>query len=375
MADLHLELSYPLRHFDLQTTLTVPRGLTVLIGPNGSGKTTLLKLLTGQLTPAAGRIELGGEVLCDTARRCHLPLQDRRIGMVFQDLALFPHLAVQENVAFGLRAQGLPAQQRMVRVAAMLERLELNDLAAAPVTALSGGQRQRVALARALVVAPRLLLLDEPTSALDQAGRWELRRWLAELLAELEIPSILVTHDVADVAYFRKRIAVMEGGRISQQGSYHQLLHAPATPFVANFAGVNFLAGEVRREATGKRFRTAGGLDLWAPFEGIETGAACLTIAPWEVALYRELPGGSPRNVMQGRLQEVIRTAERVRVTLLGSEKLVAELSLAGFGELGNPELGTPLYAVFKARETRVMNVRAAADPAPPLAYGTGGPS
>ena len=153
------------------------------------------------------------------------------------------------------------------------------------------------------------------------------------------------------------------------------MLHAPATPFVANFAGVNFLAGEVRQEATGKRFRTAGGLDLWAPFEGIETGAACLTIAPWEVALYRELPGGSPRNVMQGRLQEVIRTAERVRVTLLGSEKLVAELSLAGFGELGNPELGTPLYAVFKARETRVMNVRAAADPAPPLAYGTGGPS
>ena len=363
MSELCLELTHPLRDFVLQTTLEVKRGLTVLIGPNGSGKTTLLKLVTGQLTPAAGRIVLHGEALCDTARGYHRPLQERRIGMVFQDLALFPHLNVRENVGFGLRAQGAPQRRRVLRVEAMLERLDLTELAAAPVTALSGGQRQRVALARALAVEPRLLLLDEPTAALDQAGRWELRRWLADLLTEMEIPSILVTHDVADVAYFRKRVAVMEGGRIAQEGSYHRLLHAPATPFVANFAGVNFLVGEVLQDGTGKRFRAAGGLDLWAPFDDIAPGPACLTIAPWEVALYRELPGGSPRNVMPGRLQEVIRTAERVRVTLLGSEKLVVELSREGFNELGNPELGTPLHAVFKARETRVMNVRGPADP------------
>ncbi len=373
MGDLQLELNHPLRDFELQTTLVVPRGLTVLIGPNGSGKTTLLKLITGQMTPAAGRIALGDLSLCDTSRNRHLPLQDRRIGMVFQDLALFPHLTVRDNVAFGLRAQGVPSRQRETRTTAMLERLDLTDLAAAPVTTLSGGQRQRVALARALAPLPRLLLLDEPTSALDQAGRWELRRWLAELVAEMEIPSILVTHDVADVAYFRKRIAVMEGGRITQEGSYHQLLHAPATPFVANFAGVNFLVGEVLQEPAGTRFRAAGGLDLWAPFDNIEPGPACLTIAPWEVALYRELPGGSPRNVMPGRLQEVIRTAERVRVTLLGSEKLVVELSREGFGELGHPEVGAPLFAVFKARETRVMNIRGRSGQSPPAAVRKGG--
>jgi molybdate transport system ATP-binding protein len=358
MNILSLDLHYPLRHFELQATLDVPSGLTILIGPNGSGKTTLLKLISGQLRPSAGYINLGSRTLCNVGDKVHIPFQERRVGMVFQDLALFPHLNVMDNVDFGLRVRKVPWRRRRVQVMEMLERLDLDSLAKAPVTSLSGGQRQRVALARALAVSPRLLLLDEPTSALDQASRWELRRWLAQTITELAIPTLLVTHDVADIAFFRKRIAVMEEGHITQLGSYHQLLHAPATSFVAHFAGVNFVSGEVVTAGANTFFRCQGGLQLLAPFDGIEPGPACLTIAPWEVALFRELPHGSPRNVMHGRVQEIIRGFDTVRVTVLGTEKIVAELSTAGFSELGAPRIGDPVHAVFKARETRVMNIR-----------------
>jgi molybdate transport system ATP-binding protein len=237
-----------------------------------------------------------------------------------------------------------------------LEQIDLTALADRPVDDLSGGQKQKVALARTMAVAPRALLLDEPLSALDQAGRWEMRRWLLDTLTEWHIPTLLVSHDPADAAFYRKRIAVLEDGRITQQGSFHQLLNTPGTPFVADFAGVNYVSGQLVHEAGRPVFVGNGGGRFWAPFESVEDGPACLTVSPREIALHRQPPEGSPRNIMQGKLRDVMEMGDSVRVTVVGAEKLVAELSLRGYVSLNRPGPGDEIYAVFKARETRVEN-------------------
>ncbi len=167
----------------------------------------------------------------------------------------------------------------------------------------------------------------------------------------------MVTHDPADAASFRKRIAVLESGRIIQTGSFHQLLHAPTTPFVADFAGVNFISGTVTADNGAAIFTSAAGTRLLAPFDRTRPGPACLSILPWEIALYRQLPEGSPRNIVKGTIQDAVILGDRVRVTLLGREKLVAEISLRGYRAMDEPGRGEVLFAAFKAREARIENI------------------
>jgi molybdenum ABC transporter ATP-binding protein len=353
---LDCRLHSPLAHFELQVELTVPAGVTLLLGPNGSGKSSLLRQLAGLHRPAAGLVRLGDRTLFDTERRIDLPPEQRRIGMVFQQLALFPHLNVSDNIGFALKLHGARRTERLKRIDQLLERLGIGHLAKRSVARLSGGEQQKVALARSLATDPLLLLLDEPTAALDPAARGEIRHWLRAVLTELNIPSLLVTHDVEEAAYFRKRVAVMEQGKIVQQGSFHQLLRAPASEFIARFVGVNYLPGEVQ-EVAGKRiFRSRGGQTFLAPFDQVVPGPARLTINPWDISLYRELPEGSPRNHLLGQVLDVVLHADRVRMTLAGEDKLVAELSSRGYLALGEPQPGERLWAVFKAREAHLEN-------------------
>lgn len=356
MSGLTCRLQYPLAHYELAIDLSVKPGVTVLLGPNGAGKSSLLRLLAGLVRPRAGKIQLGERVLFDAHRKIDIPPEQRQIGMVFQDLALFPHLNVRQNIAFGLIARRLQKAEVHTRVDAMLEKLGISQFSERSVTTLSGGERQKVALARTLITDPQLLLLDEPTAALDPSSRGAIRRWLHQILGELQIPTLLVTHDAEEVAWFRKRVAVIEKGQIVQRGSYHQLLREPQSDFVARFAGINLISGEVRESGNSLEFHSAGGSQLQGIFEGVLPGQATLAVAPWEIALFAEPPGGSPQNIIPGRVIEQIILGDRVRLTLLAAEKLVVEISHNAWQQMGAFKEGTELYAVFKAREARIMN-------------------
>jgi ABC-type Fe3+/spermidine/putrescine transport system ATPase subunit len=224
-----------------ELSLEVPPGeFLSLLGPSGCGKTTTLRMIAGFELPTAGRIVLGGR---DVSR---LPPQRRGMGMVFQNYALFPHLDVFENVAFGLKAQGVVAADLRGKVAQALERVDLAGFEKRAVQALSGGQQQRVALARALAPEPPLLLLDEPLSNLDAALRERTRDELRMLLKRVGITAIFVTHDQEEAFALSDRIAVLRDGRLQQLGTPEELYRTPENPFVAAFVGrANFLDGRV----------------------------------------------------------------------------------------------------------------------------------
>ena len=213
-------------------SLTVPEGeLVSLLGASGCGKTTTLRLVAGFLDPTAGTITLGGKDLT------RLPAHKRDIGLVFQSYALFPHLSVADNVAFGLKQRGVATAERATRTAAMLARVGLGPLADRLPGALSGGQRQRVALARALVIEPPLLMFDEPLSNLDARLRLEMRAEIRTLQRANGTTSVFVTHDQEEAFSISDRVAIMHAGRIMQFDTPETLYQRPANAFVAGFVG------------------------------------------------------------------------------------------------------------------------------------------
>jgi molybdate transport system ATP-binding protein len=225
-----------LRDFSLDITLSVREGETlVLIGENGAGKSTVLNLISGLLSPDRGEISLGERVLFSSSGRIDLPPEYRNIGHLFQSYALFPHLSVFENVAFGLRCRNLPKEIITRRVREFLGEMELESLSAEPVGRLSGGQRQRVALARALVLEPDLLLLDEPLAALDEKSRSAIRKELRRSIAAAKIPAVIVTHHFQDALSFGDQVCLMEQGRIIAAGPPADLMKDRDNAFLSSF--------------------------------------------------------------------------------------------------------------------------------------------
>jgi putative spermidine/putrescine transport system ATP-binding protein len=221
--------------------LNIAAGETlVLLGPSGCGKTTTLRLIAGLETPDAG-----GRVLFGDKDVTALPIEKRRVGMVFQSYALFPNMSVAGNIDYGLKVRGDDPGSRKARVAEMLAMMRLDSYADRRIDQLSGGQRQRVALARALAVEPAVLLLDEPLTALDAKLRDSLRTEIAELLRRVKITSVFVTHDQAEAMALGDRIVVMEHGRIAQIGTPRQIYETPSSRFVADFIGtMNMIPGQ-----------------------------------------------------------------------------------------------------------------------------------
>jgi molybdate transport system ATP-binding protein len=314
---------------DLDAELSVADGEVVaVLGPNGAGKTTLLRALAGLVPLDDGRVSLAGDVLEDTASEVRRSAEDRAIGVVFQDYLLFPHLSAQDNVAYGLRAQG--SRRREAAAAAMrwLERVDLADAVHRRPRELSGGQAQRVALARALVTGPRMLLLDEPLAALDVEARVAIRRDLRRHLADFPGPCVLVTHDPLEAATLADRLVILEHGRVTQSGTIEEVTRRPRSPWVARLVGVNLLRGR----GEGARIHLDGGGELVAA-ETVPASAMAV-IHPRAVALHAHRPTGSPRNVWHAHVATVDAEGNRVRVALDSPVRLVAEITAAAAAEL-----------------------------------------
>jgi len=236
---LKFQFKKRLRHFTLDISQEIGQETLVLIGHSGCGKSTLLKLLAGLLSPDEGKVELSGHVLCDPQQKIDLPPEERNIGFVFQNYALFPHLTVWENISYGISK--LAEEERNKRIEETIAFLGIEHLIHSKPAMLSGGEQQRVALARALVTQPKLLLLDEPLSALDVSTRSYVRAELKQLLKKLSIPSIVVTHDYEDARVLADRVAVMDQGKVIQFGKPSEITRFPANHFVAEFTGTNLV--------------------------------------------------------------------------------------------------------------------------------------
>jgi molybdate transport system ATP-binding protein len=341
--------------FSLEAAFVAEAGQTVaLLGPNASGKSTLVAILAGLLRPERGRVELEGVSLDDDGN--HVAADARDVGILFQDLRLFPHLSALENVAFPLRARGVKKEVARGRARDALERFEVSARALAHPRELSGGEAQRVALARATIFSPRLLLLDEPTSALDVGARARFRPLLARTLRSFPGIRVLVTHDPVEAMTLSDRIVVLEAGRITQTGTPEDVRRAPRTPYAAELVGVNLFTGRLERLSDGAgRLVTADGEVIVAWPEGFdEIEEITATLHPADVSLHHSRPEGSPRNVLEGRIVDVAIEGERARVRVDTRPPLVAEITRGSVERLGFAE-GTPVWASFKAVEVRLV--------------------
>ncbi|MDA0564303.1 ABC transporter ATP-binding protein [Streptomonospora sp. S1-112] len=318
-----------------------PGEVVALLGPNGAGKSTALRALAGLESLTGGHVRLDGRDVTTA------PPERRPVGMVFQDYLLFDHLSALDNVAFGPRCAGAGRAEARAAAARLLERVGLAAFARARPRALSGGQAQRVALARALAVRPRLLLLDEPLAALDVHTRAGVRAELRRHLADLDCATVLVTHDPLDAMVLADRITVVEAGRVVQEGAPGDVAQHPRTGYVARLVGLNLYRGT----AHGTRVEVAGaGAEVALPEP--RAGEVFVAFPPRAVALYRERPDGSPRNLWRLRTEGVERFGDQVRVHLDGPLPLRADITPAALAEL-RLDTGTPVWAAVKAAEVR----------------------
>jgi molybdate transport system ATP-binding protein len=339
VATLASDFRLALRSFELSLALDVERTVA-LVGPSGAGKSSVLRVIAGLARPEAGRVDLDGEVWVDVERRTFRPPEQRRVGLVFQEYALFPHLSVRQNVAFGGKG----------RADELLERFGLSHLAAARPGNLSGGERQRVALARALARDPGVLLLDEPLAALDAHTKASVRVELEELLRGLDLPTLIVTHDYEDAVALANTVGVLVEGRLRQLGSPAELVARPDDPFVASFTGANLLRGHAERLEDGlTSIRLESGEVVYST--DLARGKVGVVVYPWDVVVGRVQVDGSAMNLLAGEIASVVQVGNRVRVRI---GPLTAEVTAASAEKLELVRGGTA-FVSFKATGTRLV--------------------
>ena len=341
MGPLRLRLQHELHAFRLEVALEVEPGTTALVGPSGAGKSTVLRAVAGLFRPDEGAVECDGEVWLDTRRRVDRPVEDRPVGLVFQDYALFPHLSVEGNATFS-------GDRR--RAQELLARFGLETLRRARPGRLSGGERQRVALVRALARNPKTLLLDEPMAALDPHTRGGIREALRATLRELELPTLVVTHDFEDAAALADRVAVMVDGAIRQCAAPAELVAAPADPFVARLAGANVLDGSASPAEDGlTRIELSNGVWLYSTDHG--RGPISAVVYPWDVTIARVAGTDSSLNHLAGEIVSLMPLGNRVRVRL---PLLAAEITASSAERLALAA-GDRVIASFKATNLRLV--------------------
>nr|WP_178384582.1 ABC transporter permease [Actinomyces oris] len=373
-----LQVAFDLGARDVVVDLEVEAGRTVaLIGPNGSGKSTVCSVVAGLLDAEDGRVVLGGRVLDGPGG--FVRAGRRQVALLSQDPGVFTHMSVLGNVVFALRCQGVGRAEATRRARAELAAVGADHLASRPGSALSGGQAARVALARALATGPRLLVLDEPMAALDITARQEMRRLVARRCAEKGLTLLLVTHDVLDLTALAEDVVVLDRGRVVEQGPTARVLSAPRSDFVAHLTGTAVLTGVIDGDAEAPGLRLPSGQVVHGrPQEepadagtGAQSGQGSredqgevfqrgvpgvALVPPDAVALYRQAPHGSPRNVLTGRVTGLERSGAlvSVRLELEEGQRLSAAVTAGAVAELGITE-GREVCCVIKAVQVRIL--------------------
>lgn len=321
----------------------------IILGPTGAGKTILLETIAGIHTPDTGKIILGErEITLDEPRL-------RNIGMVYQDYMLFPHLTVEENIAFGLYRKNISMAELQARVREMLGLLEIGNLAGRYPVSLSGGEQQRVALARALVLKPAILLLDEPLSALDRRTRERMRRELSRIRQLTGTTIVQITHHFDDVFTLADRIAIMREGRIVQVGETSEVFLHPSDTFVAEFLGIgNLIRGTATREGNITRITPGTGPGFYAACS--ISGEVIATLHAEDIIISQEPFASSARNCLSGTVAEIIPGGSTVRVILDAGFPLTSMLTRESCHDL-HLEQGSRVYATFKASAVHVIPV------------------
>jgi len=319
----------------------------VVLGPTGAGKTVLLETIAGLHQPREGRILLNGQDVT------HIPPERRGIGFVYQDYALFPHLSVAGNIAFGLRLRGVNRRTAEEHVTAISQLLGIDHLLYRRPGTLSGGEQQRVALARALVVEPRLLLLDEPLSALDPETREGLQRELERLHQRLGTTTIHVTHDFEEAVALGDRIAVVNEGRVVQVGSPEEIFRKPGCEFVARFVGVrNVFQGEIRPGEDGYKVLHLDGVGIAVVTDLV--GRVHGSIRPEEIIISREPLRSSARNCFRGCIVNIADRGAVVYVTVRVPPDFTCMITWRSLEEMELQE-GLEVYIAFKASAVHVF--------------------
>jgi molybdate transport system ATP-binding protein len=344
---LDADIALTLGTLDLNARIEVrPGELLALLGPNGAGKSTVLRCLAGLAPIDSGRIVIDGDVVDDPAADVFVEPEQRQVGVVFQSYLLFEHMSVLENVAFGLRARATPKAEARRVAREWLDRVGLAEYADQRPRVLSGGQAQRAALARALATHPRLLLLDEPLAALDAGTRSTVRRDLRNHLSTFDGMRVLVTHDPVDAYALADRVAILDGGRLVQVGTFAEVSAHPRSRYVADLVGINLVEGTI---SDGVLTTSHGAAVVIA---GAAPGRAFAVIRPASIAIDRERPvGSSIRNVWPGVVTEIDRLGDRVRVRVDGVLALTAEITV---GALESLELRPGDDVVVTAKATDI---------------------
>jgi molybdate transport system ATP-binding protein len=348
MSLLLKNISLALAHFTLEVNVEMPKRVTAVFGPSGAGKTSLLDLIAGLRPPRSAFIQLEGDVLTDTTKKYFVPTHQRGIGYVPQDLALFPHLSVRQNLFYGRKSHA--ADGALISFEHVVKVLEIEPLISRGVTELSGGEKQRVALARALLASPRLLLLDEPLASLDTPLKEKIIPYLARIRDEFKIPMLCVTHDRFVALTLADEIVVLMGGKVMQTGPVSEIFTRPANAQVAKFAGVETLQpGKIKSVADGLATVNVGSATLTALAPPIESRNVFVCIRGEEVILQRDsATASSVRNRLPARVLSLRPEGALVRVELDTGFPLFALVTRPACEELGLQE-GETITALIKA--------------------------
>ena len=344
--------------FSLDASFAVQPGIAVLFGPSGSGKTTILRSIAGIVNPDDGRIELDSRVYFDSAAGISLPIQERRVGFVFQDYLLFPHLTALQNVGYGIRS--VPSIGRRGRAREVLELLGIGEAADRYPRELSGGEQQRVALARALASDPAILLLDEPLSALDASTRLRLLEQIVDVQRKSMIPFVYVTHSPVDAVRAGDWVLILDSGRVVQEGKPAEVFNAPRSLEASRAVGnENVLVGRVRdhQEDEGISVIDFGGCQLFTPYNSLpKNSLVTIGIRSDDIILSREPIGQtSARNMLEGTINNALQDGTEINLLTQCGVSLKVRVTAQAIKTLGL-QPGVKVYLLIKATSCHLLS-------------------